>query len=449
MRDLFVGLDVGTSQAKAAAFTSDGTRVCEARAALPDIRSEGAARWQPVLEVVSAAEEALFRLSKAGAPRIRWSHLCLTTQRDTLILLDEHRVPLDALGRQGPPALISWRDRRPALQSPGSSEIRGAQGLPAFLSERWTGMAAECEAARSWRLNATWIGAQVGVPPSVPLGASTGEWDGVAVHLAGGDKNCEFLAAGVTSPETAGLSLGSAISLGMISATRPPERPGVVVSPGALLGRWNAETGLPLGMDGVELLGDPLNVPAPPSSGIFIVPYFAPPLDAAPGSGALPTIAGATPRTPRSELRQAWARGVVCELRRLRPHLEASAQARIREIVITGGGSAAGLPFARYMADAFQVPVEETADPWLASRGAVACVGAAMGEGAAGASVEIDAHRSPPALGAQGGVLPDPGAREGWNQYWDQWMLVRDQAFDHGPEVADRSQPDPESRSDV
>jgi len=305
---LRVGLDVGTSSAKAAAFDVGGGVVSRARVSLPPVETDGPAAWQPLAEVVAAAERALTELFGSGAEADATGGrsgaagtggpgagadgadvgraddggagtvelVALTAQRDTAVLFRRDGEPLSEL--------ISWRDGRAAAagslwdaladEEPAALARLGAvRSLPSLLAGRWTGRPMETPATlplhlrgRSRRRLAarTGGGGTVELPERRPLGeagaplrpAGTGlpaSLDGVPLHVTAGDKNCEMLGHGVRRPGAGSVSLGSAISLGTLAGGTPVETAGdgpVYRSPAAVPGRENVEVGLVSGLEG-------------------------------------------------------------------------------------------------------------------------------------------------------------------------------------------------------
>ena len=395
----WVGVDLGTSWAKAAAWGPDGTRIAHATAPMPPLT----AGVQDAHQVREAGEAALRALGLTG--QVHRIHLAFTTQRDTLLWVD----------RDGNPAspLLSWRVRQD-LEDP---ERRAEFLAPWMTPEKWKDAALNAIPLEEW-LGRVW-------------GERIPGWD-VAIQsctFAGGDKNCEYHALGLrlAAPGVAGVSLGSAISLGVaiprtdrsrVHASLPP---GVVASPGVGAGGedvWHLETGVLSGMGGLPLLltslGLPLwEAPLPPfrvpevgASPLRCIPWFGGALDdpnaqpqllfrdEAQGGSVVNLLTGETgsrlPNPP--EVVAAWAEGVVDELARFRPLLESMSTSPIRELRVTGGGTGSG-PSARdwgvRLAWKFKVPVRVYSDPWLGCRGAVEIAGA---EGLEAVSFQEVAH---------------------------------------------------------
>jgi sugar (pentulose or hexulose) kinase len=374
-----VGLDVGTSSVKAAAWRADGHRTAALRLPLPPLERWRGFEVQDPRALLRVAREALGALAdRPPVPGALPSRrvVALTTQRDTLLLVDPDDRPLTPL--------LSWRERSHLEDPEMRARLLGpdgpATGVPTSL-ERWLARALARE-----------------------LG-------GDEVVLAGGDKNCEYLALGAT-PEHPGVgvvSLGSAITLGVgVAASEPPRPvPGVVISPAAGASgsppAWNVETGILSGMEGLRRTASWLGVadwtgPLPDPARtrhdprLRVVPHFGGALDdlssrprllldlpegpfeRAPGDLANPSD---TPLTPAT-IALAWARGVAAELARLRPRLESVSGTPLRLLRIGGGGLGGeeGAPrWRHFLEEALALPVEADPDPWSGCRGAVLAVG--------------------------------------------------------------------------
>jgi sugar (pentulose or hexulose) kinase len=381
--DVHVGIDIGTSAVKVAAFNARGHVIASSRASLPQLNIRGAAATQPLAELVRITERVVRDVAYGASPVL----VGLATQRDTAIVLDAEGVP----GRD----LISWRDVRhvrhgsiwdalaaePGVLPDGPVRVRS---LSSYLAERWTGEAAETEGTRSRHLGAAALDrlralrSDVDVPRSVGAGEPiAGARDnaplprGVPLILSSGDKNAELVGAGVTARARAGISLGSAISLGMmVRGDRPQDIPGAVISAAALADGWNVETGLVVGLQGLDLLRRMSSQPELAPDGrwrtdLWCIPAFAGALDQ---PRALGMLVGLRETTTASDLARAWAQGVACELARLAPCVEAAGGV-IEDVRVYGGGADAG--WQRLLADVLDRPVRLVDDPWCGARGAL------------------------------------------------------------------------------
>lgn len=409
-----IGLDVGTTAVKAAAFAADGELIARARGSLPPVVTDGPRATQDVRGVVESATgilvELLATLARDSAGPVRF--VALTTQRDTVVVVDGDSVPVSDL--------VSWRDRRwltapslwDALAAEGEEPPVAVRSLTSLLTEAWTGHAAESAAtlprdlrgSPRERLRAL-AGHAVDLPDMLPVGASVGVLRlpaarSAPLHVTSGDKNCELLGGGVRGPEVAGLSLGTAISLGTLvgeagalAVSTEDAAPGVVRTPAALAGRWNVEVGLIGAWDALALAEGIADGEGPASqlnTDVFCVPYFDGALDA---PGARPAFAGLTLETDPRTLLQAWAQGVVGELRRMRPALERAAGETLARVVLSGG-NAAPRGWAGLVASGLSLPVFTTGDAWAGARGAVLAVLEACGEPAA-PEAPVESDRGP------------------------------------------------------
>ena len=104
MRPVVVGLDVGTTSAKAVAFDASGERGAEASGSYELLEPELGAAVQDPAVVVDAALEALGRVAGATRPVVACS-----TAMHGLVALDEHDRPLTPL--------ITWADTRAVEQA--------------------------------------------------------------------------------------------------------------------------------------------------------------------------------------------------------------------------------------------------------------------------------------------------------------------------------------------
>ncbi len=408
-----VGLDVGTSSVKVLALAQDGS-AARVRLPLPppapwNALSGNAPLVQDPMGILRVVEAALVQALRPDVARVREPEaravagghpsrpgpdmtggspllrVALATQRDTLLLAQQGaplpRAPLTPL--------LSWRERAhledPVLRARILSTA-GDATLMALPLEAWL---------------PPWLEGSDG-----PLAARGVQ---MQVRWVGGDKNCEYLAMGVHpgAPGLAGISLGSAISLGVAVAAPAldPLPSGVVASapPGGARG-VHLETGILSGMSGrgaaAALAGTapfpgPLPRPdhpgLPPGDPLRIVPWFGGALDdldahprLLPRPDDLPATLRLEPVQGPARVARAWARGVAEELARLLPRVEAAAGEPITRIRVGGGG--AGDPaWPRYLGEALGRPVEVVTRPaapevgnpgaWLGAWGALLASG--------------------------------------------------------------------------
>jgi sugar (pentulose or hexulose) kinase len=362
---LWLGLDVGTSAVKAAAYLEGGNRVGAAREGLGSTAAAGARGGEPALDPRHIEGVALATLAsvlrQAGGVRAHPVRvLSLTTQRDTLLGVDRE-------GRAVTP-LLSWRDRRRL------GDLAGRRDLLAELPSLGPAAGGSGPPRRVLPLEA-WLLERWSAGPPVP------GLEGVEVVHAGGDKNCEYLALGVApdAPSLAAISLGSAISLGMaVGGDTPPEPvSGVVVTKAAGGHGWNVETGILSGMQGRQLAAERAGVhpwtgplPLRPEPDLCCVPHFGGALDDPTAEGIWEGPGGGAAPLDPSRVARAWAEGVARELARLRPRVERVAGATVERVRVCGGG-AMDPAWGAILEGALRVPVTLVEDPWTGCRGAV------------------------------------------------------------------------------
>lgn len=419
-----LAIDVGTSAVKAAAFDGAGRVLASAHAPMPPLRRCGAETVQPLVDIERAVDRVAREIAAAGTPAL----VALTTQRDTALLLDGAGSPLTDL--------ISWRDTRhlrcgslwAALEDvPGTVRVRS---LASHLVERWTGRAVETEATRPHHQRDAALDAlrararDVDLPETVAIGTRAGEARdgcalpaGTSVHLTVGDKNAELLGAGIEAPGIAGLSIGSAISLGIAVRGPPPRaRPGTVVTRAGVPDTWNVETGLIAGTSVLDRLRTWAARPdLEPDDDwrpdLWCVPLPAGGLDEPSATGVL---AGLTESTSPGDLVRAWAQGVACELAHLLPLLTAD-HAMPLELRVLGGG--ADGTWARLLADVLGIPTR-TARGACGPRGALLCVRLHEGDAGGAAALRGGIELSP-------SIRPAPARAADLTRYLDRYARLR------------------------
>lgn len=402
----------------------------------PLIHAQDRGVTQDAPGIRDAVRDLLEALLAPLAPA-RPARIALTAQRDALLAVGADGAPLGPLyswmdGRGGGIAGLVEAVRSGRFEGPDRPAIRS---LPAWLAEGWTGRAGETPATGGWMDDGRLAGFPR-PPEQIPVGGIAGAFRGIPVHLTAGDKNCEFLGAGVDAPGIRGISLGTAISLGALLPAGPvsgvpaPLPRGVVRTRAACPGRWNVETGLPIGMAGMPARSDggagperpePMPIPGWRQERLR-VPTVGGSFDGAVRRDGWFDAAGREfvprPGDPaHPDLVQDWAQGVVAELRRLSPLLTLAGSPAPDHLLLTGGGASSG--WGWLVAQAFDLPVHVVDDPWAGCRGAV--------RSALLASEPADEEEF--SAGPRGSepvrIEPDPGAAQATAHFLERW----DRAF--------------------
>jgi sugar (pentulose or hexulose) kinase len=213
------------------------------------------------------------------------------------------------------------------------------------------------------------------LPRERPIGTPAGTFDHLRLYPTAGDKNCELLAQDVVG-DHAGISLGSAVTLGMTTLQHGSVA-GVIPSCSARPGHIDLETGLLVGMAAWPGLSRWLPMEGTLTEwvdALYFLPHFMGALD----QPATPALIGLQPDTDPARVATAWAQGLVAELVRLRPSLEEAAGHPIRQLSISGGPSE-DPRWMQLLADAFDCPVLTTGSRFVGCRGAVEAVRSAQG----------------------------------------------------------------------
>ncbi|MBD0283767.1 MAG: hypothetical protein ICV69_16495, partial [Thermoleophilaceae bacterium] len=289
MRDLLLGIDVGTTYCKAAAVDVGGPAIAHARVFTPWRRVPTGAEIEPGRLVEAAATAAREALERADGGRV--VALGVTSMAETGALLD-------AGGNPVAPA-IAWHDERGAREAEAFARILGEErfavttGLPATplctLSKyrwlrdnhaggeravRWlnvaewvvrsfggdevgdlslasrTGML-ELDRRAPWPEALDWAGAPAGLlPEPVPSGSPAGrvsrtleEARGAVLAVAGHDHLCAAVGAGAVREDDVFDSCGTAEAfVRSIPAPFPHERRLRAVAGGVTVG-WHAIVG--------------------------------------------------------------------------------------------------------------------------------------------------------------------------------------------------------------
>jgi gluconokinase len=399
-RPLVVGLDVGTTSAKATAFDATGARHGEAEVAYALQEPEPGAAVQDPVAVVDAAVDALRAVMGATAP----AAVACSTAMHGLVALDEADRPLTPL--------LTWADTRAADQAlrlrASHPDLHDRTGTPlhpmsplvklVWLREREPQIHAR---ARRWvglkelvlhRLTGRWV-----VDTSVASGTglldlATLDWCAEALDLAGvrrdqlaelvaptelvgdgviagaGDGPLANLGAGAVAPGVAACSIGTSAALRLI-VDRPAvdERRrlfcyalaadrwavGGAINNGGIVLQWARDALAPeLSLD--ELLELAAAAPAG-SDGLVMAPYLL--AERAPHWTAQATGAyiGLRRHHGRAHLVRAALEGVCQQLNLVLDSLRAAGQ-EVHEIRATGGFARS--PFwRRLLADVLGRPI--------------------------------------------------------------------------------------------
>jgi len=373
MRPAVLGLDVGTTSAKATAFDATGTAGGHAEVTYP--------RFPPGEQDPGVVVDAAMRaLQQAGEGAV-----AVSTAMHGLVPLDEHDKPLAPL--------LIWADIRAAAQADRlraeHPELHDRTGTPLHPMSPLAKLVwfRECEpevhkAARRWvghkelilhRLTGRWI-----VDSSVASGTgllelATLDWDAEALELAGiereqlaelvaptdvvgdgvvagaGDGPLANLGVGAVHPGVAALSIGTSGALRLIverpvvdpkrrvfcyALTRDRWAVGGAINNGGVVLEWAREALAPdLSVD--ELL-DVASTAPPGCDGLLMAPYlFA---ERAPHwrSGATGAYVGLRREHGRAHLVRAALEGVCEQLHLVLDSLESAGQ-EVHEIRATGG----------------------------------------------------------------------------------------------------------------
>jgi xylulokinase len=384
-----LGLDVGTTEAKAALVGLDGRLLALGRAGYPtDLRGDGRAEQDP-RDWWSAAADAVQGIDAGGAEVLA---ICCVAQGPTL-------VAVDAVGEPVRPA-ITWQDRRAggtgfgllqkmawlAREEP-ETVARAAWLLPAWdamglwLSGEATSSLQGHEAVPS-SADLADAGVRASLVPSArPFGARLGVLSAAAATALG-------LRAGI--PVVAGVNDGAASMLGAgllvagdavdtggtsggiaIYADHPVILPvaGLYQAPAPILGRWvvggaMAALGASVGWLRSSVLGDrwsaeelfaeAASVPAG-AEGLVFLPYLAGERAPIFDEGARGAFVGLTLAHGRAHLARAVLEGAAFAMRHVAEPL-AEAGAPALELRMAGRPSPGDL-WARIKADVLGVPV--------------------------------------------------------------------------------------------
>jgi len=406
-----LGLDLGTSEAKAALVALDGTLLGLGRGAYPtDIAADGRAEqdprdwWAAIGVGVRSLAEAI-----AGVEVLA---IACVGQGPTV-------VAVDASGEPVRPA-ITWQDRRPGSGGfgllPRMAWLASADPV-AVASARW--VLSAWDAAGLWlsgeaawtvqrherapdesELDAAAVRRDV-VPRALPFGsrlgvlradaaAALGLPAGVPVVAGVNDGTASMLGAGLLVAGDAVDTGGTSGGLG-IYADRPVEVPGLFAAPAPIPGRWvagGAMAALGASVDWLrgpvlggrwstdELLAAAASL-SPGADGLVFLPYLAGERAPVFDDDARGAFFGLTLGHDGRHLARAVLEGAAFAMRSVAEPL-AAAGAPIRELRLTGR-SPSGDAWARIKADVLGVPVAVPAVADTAALGAAIVAAAGIG----------------------------------------------------------------------
>jgi xylulokinase len=439
--DLIIGLDCGTSSAKAVAWAGDGTPVAEGRAAI--------ATEQPAPGFAEQAPEDWYRASvQAIAECVRSAGqaaaVAITFQRETFALLD-------AAGSPVRPAIL-WHDGRATAElaelreeldpaayqretgkqldiTSAAAKLRWLQrhepeslvrarywvDVPAFLAARLTGSRTTVAcgvdttglvslATRGWRGHAA--PESLALPTILPtpgvVGHLTGEAAadcglraGTPVIVAGGDGHCFSIGARAAAgaPTAATLTLGTSAVLGLAE-----HRPLLADAFRTLLscrdGEYLLESVIQCGSATVSWFDDvfapgsghsPADwdrlcaaVPAG-SRGLLVLPHWRGQRVPHNDPLARGVVVGWTDAHDEAAFRRAILEGIALEIAQLLGVIEQIREVPVSSLVVGGGGARADL-WCQILADALRLPVRRPGTVEAASLGAAICA-RAIGSG--------------------------------------------------------------------
>ena len=405
-----LGLDLGTSEAKAALVGLDGALLGMGRAGYPTATDKDGAAEQDPRDWWRAIAAAVRSLAGVSASVDVLAIACVG-QGPTV-------VAVNGAGEPVRPA-VTWQDRRPAGSGFGlvprmawlASSDAAAVARSAWLLSTWDAAGLWLSGEAAWTLQGherapsgeelatAGVGASL-VPPPLPIGSRLGSLRpavaselglpaGIPVVAGVNDGTASMLGAGLRLAGDAVDTGGTSGGLG-IYADAPVAVPGLFLAPAPLPGRWvvgGAMAALGASVDWLRgpILGgltiDELQVAAadvpPGAGGVVFLPYLAGERAPVFDDAARGAFFGLTLAHDARHLARAVLEGTAFAMRSLAEPL-AAAGAPIRELRLTGrpgGGDA----WARIKADVLGVPVAIPAVGDTAVLGAAILAAAGVG----------------------------------------------------------------------
>ncbi len=443
-----LGLDLGTTEAKAALVGLDGTLYGLGRAPIPTVHGPDGRAEQDPRDWWRAIATATRSIEALAGDSVRVAAICGVGQGPTLAVLDGDAEPIRAA--------MTWQDRRAGASGWGilpkiawlANEDADAAAEARWLMTSWdalglwlTGEAAQTlqgheTAMTRAALEAAGVrAAQVadGLPFGTPLGAlradvapMLGLRPGIPVVAGVNDGTASMLGAGLRLPGDAVDTGGTSGGIG-IYADREVVVPGLFVALAPLPGRWvvggaMAATGAAVdwirAVAGGDWSADDLfaaaaAVPAG-ADGLVFLPYLAGERAPVFDEAARGAFVGLTLQHGRAHLARAVLEGAAFALRHVAEPLVA-AGAPVRELRLTGRASHDDV-WARIKADTLGVPVA------IPAIGHTAVLGAAI-LAAAGTGLVTDLEAGVAAMTAVDRLIePDPAVRA---RYDDLFAVYR------------------------
>jgi sugar (pentulose or hexulose) kinase len=432
-----LGVDLGTTEAKAGLIGLDGTLLGMGRGTYPmDLGPDGRAEQSPT--DWWAAVGAAARAALAGRSRARVLGVCGVGQGPTLAVVDAEAHPVR-------PA-ITWQDRRAgdggfgllprmawlATNEPGSIErarwlLTSWDALGLWLSgEAATTLQGHETALDPGSLEAAGVDPSR-VPEALPIGARLGTLRPAAAAAMGLEPGIPVIAGvndGTASILGAGLRVvGDAVDTGGTSgglgiyAAAPISLPGVFSAPAPIPGRWvvgGAMAALGASLEWLrshalaasvaidDLLREAARV-SPGAGGLLFLPYLAGERAPVFDEAARGAFVGLTLGHGRAHLARAVLEGAAFALRHVATPI-ADAGAPIRELWLAGRATP-GDAWARIKADALGLPVA------IPSIGETSVVGAAILAAAGIGAVPGLEQGVATMTSVARRIEPDPGAR--------------------------------------
>ncbi len=430
-----IGLDLGTTEAKAICLAADGRLIGMGRAGYrTDTGPDGRAEQNPS-DWWAALAAAVRAIDLTG---VEVTAICGVTQGPTLVAADD-------AGAAVRPA-VTWQDRRPRdtgfgllprmawlVREDPAAAMRAVWLLPAWdaLGLWLTGVAASSLQAHEAMPEATALAVagvrQSQVPPPRPVGSALGSLrpmvaaalglrSGTPVICGANDGAASMLGAGLLQAgdavDTGGASGGIAIY-----ADRAVRVEGLYCAPAPLPGRWavgGAMAALGASVDWLratvlgdrwtmaELFAEAAEVP-PGADGLLFLPYLAGERAPVFDEAARGAFAGLTLAHGRGHLVRAVLEGAAYAMRHVAEPL-AAAGAPMTSLRLAGRATPGDL-WGRIKADALGVPVI------VPAVGETAVVGAAVLAATGSGAVPDLASAVAAMTGSARRLLPDPAAR--------------------------------------